>query len=86
MYAPIKQVCILWLINQVQPILQGVNRSQPPSHTSSISRTAPSGYCEIEVRVFILDAISRLWQKLEEEEEKTGACLTGSMAQAQGEE
>lgn len=52
----------------------------------SLSGTASDGYSGIHLPVKPLDAICRVWKKLEEREGETGACLTGSMAQAQGEE
>lgn len=52
----------------------------------SLAGTASKGHCEIHQPVNPLDAICRMWEKLEEGEGQTGACLTGSMAQTQGEE
>lgn len=52
----------------------------------SPSGTASKGYCGIHLLVNPLDAICRIWKKVEEGEGQTGACLTGSMAQTQGEE
>lgn len=52
----------------------------------SLSGIASNGYCGIDLPVNPLDAICRMWKKLEKEEGETGAFLTGSMAQAQGEE